>query len=309
MIGWIIYRKSENELNIENDHAILRLIEEAQSRYIELRVYHHRNISFHFTSSKITFLYEGFPVPAPDFVLSRRGANTTQECYQLLHALRAAGTILINTPEGIALAQDKLMSGVYLSQKGLPIPRTQSINSSGAIEHCKSNFHFPMILKKPIGKRGSSVMKCHDEELFEDSVHMSGLENGTLLAQEFVKTSYGKDLRVFVIGNKAVACMQRIAKAGGYKSNFSMGGHVESFPLTDLIQDISVKSAQAIGLDIAGVDLLFCDEERFSICEVNSAPGFKGLELATNINVASKIISYACEKLKEKNNHASQETI
>jgi gamma-F420-2:alpha-L-glutamate ligase len=211
--------------------------------------------------------------------------------------MRAAGIILINQPEAIALAQDKLMSGVYLHQHRLPIPATQSINSSGAIDFCKKNFPFPLILKKPIGKRGSSVMKCHDAELFEDSVHMSGLQNGTLLAQHFVKSSYGRDLRVFVIGGEAIACMQRIAKKGGYKSNFSMGGHVESHEISNTIRDISLRAADAIGLDIAGVDLLFdSQEDSFTVCEVNSAPGFKGLEQATGINVAGKIIDYVLQR-------------
>ena len=299
MIGWIIYRKSENELNIDNDHALIRLIEEAKIRHVELRIFHHSDLAFNFTSDKITFLYQGFPITPPDFVISRRGANTSQECYQLLHALQAANVLLINKPESIALAQDKLMSGVYLYKHHLPIPRTQSINSIGSIEYCKKNFHFPLILKKPIGKRGTSVMKCHDEELFEDSVHMSGLQNGTLLAQQFMKKSYGKDLRVFVIGGKAVACMQRIAKSGGYKSNFSMGGLVESYEISETIRNIAIKSAAAISLDIAGVDLLFDDiEGNFTVCEVNSAPGFKGLELATGINVAGEIMEYIINKHK-----------
>ena len=293
MIGWILYRKSENELNITSDHAIIRFIQEAKLQNIELRVHHSSDLSFHLTPGKITFLYQGFTVAAPDFVLARRGANTTPECYQLLHALRASGTMLINTPESIALAQDKLLSGIHLAKHKLPIPNTQSINSTGAIEFCKRNSQFPIILKKPIGKRGMSVMKCSSEESFEDSCGIIGLNNGTLLSQEFITTSYGRDLRVLVLGNEAIACMQRVAKTGGYKSNFSLGGSVTSYPLNENIKQLSEQAAGILGLDIAGVDLLFSEAENtFTICEVNSSPGIKGLELASNLNIAKMIVDY-----------------
>lgn len=299
MIGWIIYKKSAHELKWDTDHAVMRLIEEAKLQHIELRVYQSNDISFNLTSGHITFLYHGFKITAPDFVIARRGANTCPSCYLLLHALRAQGAILINSPESIALAQDKILSGIYLAKNNISIPNTQLINNHESIQYSKAQASFPLIVKKLMGKRGTSVIKCASAENFEDTCSIIGLNNGALLAQEFVSSSYGKDLRVFVINNKAIACMQRMGKNGSYKSNFSLGGSVCAFEITDHIADISIKASSALQLDIAGVDLLFSEKEgKFTVCEVNSSPGFKGLEIATNMNIAKNIIDYIIERVK-----------
>lgn len=117
----------------------------------------------------------------------------------------------------------------------------------------------------------------------------------TLILQEFIKDTVGKDLRVFVVGTDIIACMLRAADEnaiakGEFRSNISNGGTGTPFEINDQIKHVALESARAIGLNIAGIDVFL--DERNSVCEVNSSPGFEGLEKATGLNVPKKIFEY-----------------
>jgi RimK family alpha-L-glutamate ligase len=113
--------------------------------------------------------------------------------------------------------------------------------------------------------------------------------------QEFIKTSYGKDIRVFVVGGKVMGSMIRTSN-GSFKSNFSKGGSVSPFEMTPEVEWLATDVAKLFNLDIAGVDLLF-DEHGYKVCEANSAPGFKGLERVTGKIIAEGIIDYILVKM------------
>jgi gamma-F420-2:alpha-L-glutamate ligase len=115
--------------------------------------------------------------------------------------------------------------------------------------------------------------------------------NVNIIIQEFIESSRGRDLRVFVIGGRAVACMERTGKAGDFKSNYSRGGSVKKFDLNPEIEWLATESAKILGLDIAGIDLLF-DGDHYKICEANSSPGFEGLESCCDINIPAEIYKY-----------------
>ncbi len=120
-----------------------------------------------------------------------------------------------------------------------------------------------------------------------------------LIFQEFIKSSYGKDLRVFIVGGRVVGAMLRTASDGNFKSNYSRGGTVQKFEITPEIEWLVLEIARKLDLDIAGIDLLF-DNNGYKICEVNSSPGFEGLELACEKNIALEIIQFVKHKLDMK---------
>ncbi len=115
-------------------------------------------------------------------------------------------------------------------------------------------------------------------------------QQANIILQEYISPSYGKDLRVFVIGGKVVGCMKRKAYSG-FKANYSLGASVEHFSLTKEVEWLAIETARLMELEIAGVDLLF-DHDGFKICEANSSPGFEGLEKVVGHHIAEDILSY-----------------
>jgi len=140
-----------------------------------------------------------------------------------------------------------------------------------------------------------------DHDRFGDLIELIGetQPNMPLIFQEFIEASHGRDLRVFVIDGKVVAAMQRTAGDGGFKANFSRGGKVENFKIDSVIAELAIESAQTLGLDIAGIDILF-DKKGYKICEANAAPDFRGLESCCNVSIADEIMSSIANRLAVK---------
>jgi gamma-F420-2:alpha-L-glutamate ligase len=123
--------------------------------------------------------------------------------------------------------------------------------------------------------------------------------NVNLIFQEFIKTSFGKDLRVVTVGGRVIGAMVRNSVDGSFKANYSRGGQIRKFEITPEIEWLVLEISRILDLDIAGIDLLF-DAEGFKICEVNSSPGFEGLELACEKNIAKEIIQFVKLRLDMK---------
>ena len=119
-----------------------------------------------------------------------------------------------------------------------------------------------------------------------------------IIIQEFIKDTWGKDLRVFVVNDKVVGCMMRQATDDDFSANITRGGEGFPYEVNEQIEWLSSESSKALGLDIAGVDLLF-DGEGYKICEVNSNPGFEGMENYTKKNIAGEIVSFIKMKMGE----------
>ncbi len=149
------------------------------------------------------------------------------------------------------------------------------------------------MIKTLSGSLGKGVFLMDNRKQLEDLSRMIELANPNMniIVQEMIRDSRGKDLRVFVVGGRVVGCMMRKAKEDDFRANYSAGGTVESFPISPMIEWIALEAAKILGLDIAGVDLLF-DGDSFKICEVNSSPMFKGLESCTEVNIPKEIFEY-----------------
>ena len=293
MKGWIIYSENETEI-VSERNEVNRFIEEAEAEGIELRVLRPEQIDLVVTSlNRKSILVDGEITTLPDFVLPRMGAGTTYFALAVIRHLERLGVPCINSSHPIEIVKDKLYTQQILAENNFPFPKTMLAKFPINIELIEKNIGFPAVIKTLSGTQGKGVFLTNTKSSFKDLMQLIEITNSKLniIIQEFVKDSYGRDLRVLIVGGRAIACMERTAPSDGFKSNFSDGGTVKEYQLTPEIEWLSTEACKITGLEIAGVDLLF-DGDHFKICEINSSPGFRGIESCCDINVAKEIFKY-----------------
>ena len=189
--------------------------------------------------------------------------------------------------------KDKLYTQQLLAASNLPVPKTMLARSPLNINLIEKMIGFPVVVKTISGTQGSGVFLCETKGHLEDLMQLidTAKTNTNFIIQEFIHNSRGRDLRVFVVGGRIIACMERVSKDGSFKANFSCGGEVKEYPVNEEIEWLATESARILDLDITGVDLLF-DGEHFKICEANSSPGFKGLEKCCPISIPDTIFDF-----------------
>lgn len=293
MNGWIIYRRNEAEIKPEM-YEINRMMEEAVKRQIKLRILKPEQIDLIVTrEDRKSILVDGMPTSLPDFVLPRMGAGTTYFALAVIRHLERLGVSCFNSSANIDIVKDKLFTQQILAEQNIPVPRTMLVKFPLNIDLVESQIGFPAVIKTLSGSQGKGVFLAKDRKSFQDLLQIIEITNSkvNIIIQEFIKESYGRDLRVFTIGGRAVACMERLAPPGDFKANFSSGGEVRSHPLTPEIEWLATETSRLLGLEIAGIDLLF-DKNHFKICEINSSPGFEGLESCCDINIPKELFHY-----------------
>ncbi|MBT5237002.1 RimK family alpha-L-glutamate ligase [Candidatus Peregrinibacteria bacterium] len=226
----------------------------------------------------------------PDCLIPRTGSGTNYFISAVIRHFERLGVFVLNNSESIKNAMDKMASIQMLAAENIPVPKTLLAKTPLDLDFVVKEFSFPVILKKVSGSEGKGIVMCKDHSQLEDTMDLLD-PNLNMIIQECINSSLGRDIRVFVIGGRAIGAMLRTAKEGKFKANYSAGGSVELLDLTPEVEWLAVESSRIIGLDIAGVDLLI-DEEGYQICEINSSPYFKGFEEATNIDVAQEILSF-----------------
>jgi gamma-F420-2:alpha-L-glutamate ligase len=226
------------------------------------------------------------------------GAGTTYFALAVIRHLERLGVQTFNSSQAIETVKDKLFTHQILAQSNLPVAKTMLAKFPVDVDAVERLLGFPLIVKTVSGSQGTGVFLCESRSHFEDLMQLveSTKSNVNIIIQEFVASSRGQDLRVFVVGGKAVSCMRRVSTDGSFKANFSRGGKVEPFDLTSEIEWLSSEACRLLGLDIAGVDLLI-DGEHFKICEANSSPGFEGLESCQDVSIPEQIYSFICVRL------------
>ena len=293
MQGWIIYKQSETDLKPES-YEIRCFVKSAKEQNIDLKILRPEQFDLIVTrEDQKSIFIDGKPVPLPDFVLPRMGAGTTYFALSILRHLEKLGVPCINSSFSIEIVKDKLFSQQILAEKNLPVPKTMLMKfpvNAGLVE---SQIGFPVVIKALSGSQGKGVFLAEKKSHLIDLIQLIEVTNPkfNLILQEFIQSSFGRDLRVFVIGGRVVGCMERTAADMGFKANFSSGGTVQEHEVTSEIEWLATEASRILGLDIAGVDLLF-DENHFKICEVNSSPGFQGLHSCCNVNIPDEVYHY-----------------
>lgn len=215
----------------------------------------------------------------------------------LSHILEKSGYKLVNVAKAIELCDDKMKTYVELSGKGIPVPDTISspLNYVGINDdfyaEIENHLGYPVVIKEVYGSMGKGVYLAKNrDELIKIR---SDLILKPHLYQKFIGTG-GNDIRVIVIGGKAVGAMER-RNENDFRSNVELGGTGVAVPLDKDVKCIAEKSAKLLGLDYCGVDVLK-DGDKYYVCEVNSNAFFKGFRSATGIDVARLYVEYLCKK-------------
>lgn len=292
MKGWILYKRSQQELSVI-DHGVNRLLAAAAALQITLKVYKPEQFELIVNGDdKKSILLDGSRVALPDFLIPRLGAETSYFALAVIRQLEKSGVYTCNNTHSIETVRDKMLLSQLFAQSDLPFPKTMLVKFPVPLEVVEREIGFPLVIKNISGARGIGIHLCESPTGFRDLMDLiaSHGSNHQMILQEFVTTSYGRDLRVFVLGNKVIGCMQRTAK-DSFKANFSLGGEVSPYPVTAEIEQLAIDCARLFNLEIAGIDLLFA-ENGFKICEANSSPGFKGMEQAMNKDIAIQILEY-----------------
>lgn len=237
--------------------------------------------------------YRNDIVSLPDCLLARTGSATGYFNLSVLRQFERLNVMTMPNSASIEASKDKMYANQIMAQAGLPIPKTMLTRFPCKSETVQQQVGFPCVLKVVTGSHGAGVFLCEDAKQFEDlSELISSLEaKSSMIVQEYVKESEGRDLRVIVIGGRVVGAMQRKSTDGSFKANISRGGKGETYDVDDELEMLSIQVAKVLDLDIAGVDLLF-HSDGYRICEANSAPGFQGFEEALGINIPQKVFDY-----------------
>lgn len=292
MKGWILYKRNKAELTA-HDNGVLRFLSAAKSLNLELEVYKPDQFELVVNQERqSTILLDGSPVDLPDFVMPRMGAQTSYFGLALIRQIEQGGVYSCNHSLAIETVRDKMLLSQLVAKAKLPAPKTMLVKFPISTELVKREIGFPLVIKNISGAQGIGIHLCRTEEGFNDLMELIACQNShsRIILQEFIEDSYGRDLRVIVLGGKVIGCMQRMAKEG-FKANCSLGGIAKPYALSAEIEQLSIACARLFDLEIAGIDLLF-HKDGFKICEANSSPGFKGMESATGEDIAEKILGY-----------------
>ena len=217
--------------------------------------------------------------------------------------LEKKGLRIFDTAKAIALADDKMLTHVALAKQGIRMPKTISAplrycegeRPSCFLKEVTSALSFPLIGKLNYGSLGNNVFLLHDEGELEAFEKKHAYEPH--LYQEFIASSRGFDVRVIVIGGKFVASMKRRSLSGDFRSNLALGGVAESFLAPLEYQRVAEKASQIMGLDYAGVDLLYGEKGEPILCEVNSNAYVGGIERASGVNVAGAYLKHIVQTI------------
>lgn len=287
---WILAKKNKFE-SYENK----RFAKEARKRKIKLTLVSPEDIEIlEPQQKKEKILYQNREIDFPDGIIPRMGSGTNYFGLAILRQFEMLHIPLLNAAQSIENSKDKLRAIQLLSQNNIPIPKTMLGRFPMSTDFIRKEFRFPVVVKIISGSEGKGIVLCENKNQLQDILDLTeqsseGKQN--IIIQEFISESRGRDIRVLVIGGRAIGAMLRKGKKGSFKSNFSAGGTVELFPLNSDLEWIAVQSAQAVGLDIAGVDILMGKDE-YKVSEVNSAPYFEGFEASTGINVPEEIFHF-----------------
>lgn len=240
---------------------------------------------------KFKVFYNGHELQGIHAIIPRIGATATEYGSYVVKHFEQMGIYSVLKSDSLLKARDKFTCLQILAKKGIPIPNTATTNYADDLDGFFELFpEHPLIIKLLNSTHGDGVIKSDTPKISETLIEAFLNLKHKVLVQEFIKESSGTDIRAFVVGEKVVAAMERVALPGEFRSNLHRGGSSHSIKLTNEEISIAKKSARILGLQVAGVDILRSNKGSMVI-EVNASPGLEGIETTTNINIARSIIS------------------
>jgi len=219
------------------------------------------------------------------------GAAPTQRIFfrlDLLNAIEEYGIKLINSRESLEIASDKFLTSIYLERHNIPTPKTIICENPNDALDSFEELGGDIVLKPLYGSKGVGITRINDKGFAENVIYTLGQLSEVFYLQEFIE-HHNRDIRILVLGNKAVAGMYRVSD--NWKTNIHAGARTEPLELTEELANLAIKAAKITKTEIAGVDIVE-SEKGLLVLEVNSIPGFTALQKVTEFNIAEEIVSY-----------------
>ncbi|MGA2785053.1 MAG: RimK family alpha-L-glutamate ligase [Candidatus Bathyarchaeia archaeon] len=276
--------------------ATSQIMEAVKKRNLEPIYIHTPRIHLTLKGDKADAVYGGLSISNLDVTIPRIGRSLTQLGVMLLRHFE-----LMNVPStlsltGLLTARNKYLTLQALHDAKIRIPESVLIASRNRSEELIEYIPPPLVLKLLTGTQGIGVMRVNDVKEAGPIIDTLSELDQMICLQKYIPNS-GEDIRVFVTGDEVVAAMKRRAAAHEWRSNIHIGGQGMDYKVTSEESETSIKAAEAVGVEIAGVDLISVNNTPYVI-EVNASPGFQGLLNATGVNAAVKIVEYALAKAK-----------
>jgi ribosomal protein S6--L-glutamate ligase len=285
-----------------------RLMEEALKAGHECVVVDHSLCDLIIEQEGPSILYKGHKLEGIDAIIPRIGASVTFYGTAVVRQFELMGAISAVTSQAIVRSRDKLRSLQILSKNGLGMPKTAFTNFSkgGEKQLIELVSGAPVIIKLLEGTQGLGVVLAETKKAAQSVVEAFHGLKARIIVQEYIKEAKGADIRAFVVNGKVVGAMKRQGAEGEFRSNLHRGGMASVIKLSRAEKQAALNAAKALGLDVAGVDLLQSDRGPL-ILEVNSSPGLEGIEGATGINVAAEIIKFVEESVAKKSSNREKQ--
>ncbi len=273
-------------------YSTRRLVEAAQARGHLVQVIDPLMCYMNITTHNPTVHYRQRVLDQFDAIIPRIGASITFYGTAVLRQFEMMNVFSLNESVAITRSRDKLRALQILSRKGIGLPVTGFAHStSQTADLMRIVGGAPMIIKLLEGTQGKGVVLADTEKSAESVIDAFRNMDAHFLVQEFIKESAGTDIRAFVVGDKVVATMMRKAREGEFRSNLHRGGTASQVKITPEERTTAIDAANALGLNVAGVDMLRSKHGPL-VMEVNSSPGLEGIEKATKLDVAKMVIEF-----------------
>ena len=278
-----------------------RLIEEIQKAGHEAMVVDHSLCDLIIEQEGPSIIYKGQRLEGVDAIIPRIGASVTFYGTAVVRQFELMGAFSAVTSQAIVRSRDKLRSLQILSKNGLGMPKTAFTNFSkgGEKQLIEQVSGAPVIIKLLEGTQGLGVVLAETKKAAQSVVEAFHGLKARIIVQEYIKEAKGSDIRAFVVNGKVVGAMKRQGAEGEFRSNLHRGGVATVIKLSRAEKQAALNAAKALGLDVAGVDMLQSLRGPL-ILEVNSSPGLEGIEGATGVNVASEIIKFVVDSVVKK---------
>jgi ribosomal protein S6--L-glutamate ligase len=275
-----------------NLYSHKRLVEAAVERGHQMDVFNTLRCYMNITSYRPEVKYSGEVLSGYDVVVPRIGASVTYYGLAVLRQFEMMGVYPLNESVAIGRSRDKLRSMQILSREGIGLPVTAFAHDPNQTEEVINAVGgAPVIIKLIEGTQGIGVVLGETLKSAKSVIEAFRGANVNILVQEFIKEAGSTDIRALVVGNKVIAAMKRTGADGEFRSNLHRGGTAEMIKITPEERSTAVRAAHALGLNVCGVDMLRANHGPV-VMEVNSSPGLEGVEKATGIDVAGRIIEF-----------------
>lgn len=273
-------------------YSTRRLEEAIKEKGHEALIIDHLKCDIIIEKNEPSIFYKGEKLTDIDAVIPRIGASVTFYGTAVVRQFEMMGVFSAVESQAIVRSRDKLRSLQILSRDGLGMPKTAFTNYSREEKNLVEQVGgAPLIIKLLEGTQGLGVVMAETRKAAQSVIEAFHGLKARIIVQEFIKEAKGADLRAFIVDGEVVGAMKRQGKEGEFRSNLHRGGSASVYKLSRAEKSAALKAAKALGLSVAGVDMLQSARGPL-ILEVNSSPGLEGIEKATSVDVAGKVVEY-----------------